>query len=405
MAKNFYDILGVSKTATADEIKRAYRKLAHQYHPDKDKGDEAKFKEANEAYQVLSNSDKRQQYDQYGQTFEQAQRNGQGFGGYGGPGAGYDGAGGFGRAGGPGGFQGGPFGGFDFSGFAGNGAQMEWDLGDMFGDLFGMRSQRQTRRARGIDLEMQLNLNFEEAVFGVEKNIALEKKDKCPSCKGNGAEPGTKISTCPKCHGQGQIRTVRQTIFGAIQSSAACDRCDGDGKVPEHPCSKCRGSGVLKQEKTLQVKIPAGIDNGQRIRIAGEGEVGYRDSQAGDLYLVMRVSPHKEFKRDGYNLYKDVPVSFAQAALGAKVRVATLDGEIELKIPAGTQSGKIFRVGGRGVPYVNSGRRGDLYITARVVIPGKLNKKESELIKRLAELEGESVAVDKGFWDSIKDSF
>ncbi len=384
MAKNFYDILGVSKSASADEIKKAYRKLAHQHHPDKNKGDEAKFKEVNEAYQVLSNAEKRQQYDQYGQTFDQAQRNGQGFGGFGGGG-------------------GNPFEGFQ--GFGGNGGQVEWDLGDIFGDLFGMRQQRQARRTRGVDLEMQLNLTFEEAVFGVEKSITLEKKDKCPTCKGNGAEPGTKIETCPKCHGQGHIRTTRQTIFGNIQSNVTCDRCDGDGKIPVSPCHTCKGSGVLKQEKTLQVKIPAGIDNGQRIRIAGEGEVGYRDSQAGDLYLVMKVAPHKEFKRDGYNLYKDVPISFAQAALGAKIRIATLDGEIELKIPAGTQSGKVFRVNGKGVPHVNSGKRGDLFVTVRVIVPNKLNKKEADLIKKLAEIEGESVEVDKGLWDSIKDSF
>ncbi len=380
MAKNFYDILGVSKSASADEIKKAYRKLAHQHHPDKNKGDEAKFKEVNEAYQVLSSAEKRQQYDQYGQTFDQAQRNGQGYNPYGG---------------GFGGFQGNPF----------EGAQVEWDLGDIFGDLFGMRQQQQARRTRGVDLEMQLNITFEEAVFGVEKSISLEKKDKCSICRGNGAEPGTKIETCPKCHGQGNIRTTRATIFGNIQSNVTCDRCDGDGKIPEKPCHTCKGKGVLKQEKTLNVKIPAGIDNGQRIRIAGEGEVGYRDSQAGDLYLVMKVASHKEFKRDGYNLYKDVPISFAQAALGAKIRLATLDGDIELKIPAGTQSGKIFRVNGKGVPHINSGRRGDLFVTTRVIVPAKLNKKEKELIEKLAQVEGESVEINSSLWDSIKDTF
>jgi molecular chaperone DnaJ len=387
MAKNFYDTLGVSKSASTDEIKRAYRKLAHQYHPDKGKGNEDKFKEVNEAYQVLSNAEKRGQYDQYGQTFEQAQRNG-GAGGYGGFGG-----------------QGNPFGaGFDFSGF-GQGGGVEWDLGDIFGDIFGARDQRAQRRTRGIDLEMELTLKFEEAVFGVEKTLELEKKDKCPTCRGDGAEPGTKVITCPKCHGQGQIRTQRRTIFGNIQSSVSCDRCDGMGKVPETPCHTCKGSGVLRQKKTIQVKIPAGIDNGQRIRVSGEGEVGYRDTNPGDLYLVVRVQPHPDFKRDGYSLYRDVPISFAQAALGAKANVQTLDGEIELKIPAGTQSGKVFRVGGKGVPHINSSRRGDLFVTARVIVPNKLTKKESELLQKLAGLEGETVEVNKGFWESIKGSF
>lgn len=379
--KNFYDVLGVNKSASADEIKKAYRKLAHQYHPDKGQGNEDKFKEVNEAYQVLSNAEKRGQYDQYGQTFEQAQASGAGFGG-----------------------QGNPFEGFQ-GGFGGQNGGMEWDLGDIFGDIFGMRDQRAARRTRGIDLEMEIVLKFEEAVFGVEKNLDIEKKDKCPTCKGDGAEPGTKVVTCPKCHGQGQIRTQRRTIFGNIQSSVSCDRCDGFGKIPESPCHTCKGQGVLRQKKTLQVKIPAGIDNGQRIRISAEGEVGYRGTSPGDLYLAVRVAPHPDFKRDGYNLYRDIPVSFAQAALGAKTHVQTLDGEIELKIPPGTQGGKVFRVAGRGVPHINSSRRGDLFVTARVIVPSKLNKKETELLQKLAELEGETVEVNKGFWESIKDSF
>lgn len=383
MADNYYDILGVKKTATADEIKKAYRKLAHKYHPDKGEGNDAKFKEVNEAYQVLSNEEKRGQYDQYGQTFDQAQRNGQGFGG-----------------------QGSPFGagGFDFSGFGG-GEGVEFDLGDIFGDIFGSQRSRQQRRERGIDLEMPLTITFEEAVFGLEKSITLEKKDACKTCGGDGAKPGTKVITCPVCHGQGQIRTQRRTILGNIATASTCERCDGSGKIPEVPCEICAGSGILRQEKTIEVKIPAGIDDGQRVRITGEGEVGYRGSKAGDLYLSIRVRPHKEFKRQGYNLYKDLPVSFTQATLGAKIELETLDGKIELKIPAGTQAGKIFRVGGKGVPVINSSKRGDLYITARVVVPNKLTKEETELIKKLAELNGESVEVNKSFWDNIKDSF
>ncbi len=380
MAKNYYDILGVSKGASADEIKKAYRKLAHQYHPDKGQGNEDKFKEVNEAYQVLGNTEKRGQYDQYGQTFDQAQRNGQGFGG----------------------FQGNPFGGgFDFGGFSGG---VEFDLGDIFGDLFGGR-QKENARARGIDLEMPLTISFEDAAFGVKKSITLEKKDLCKKCKGSGAAEGSKVITCPVCHGQGQIHTQRKTIFGNMASSTICERCEGDGKIPEVACDVCRGAGITRQEKTIEVSIPAGINNGQRVRINGEGEIGYRDSQPGDLYLLIRIQPHKEFARDGYNLYKDLPISFTQAALGATIKVKTLDGDIELKIPAGTQSGKVFRVSGKGVQILNDKKRGDLMITARVIIPNKLSKRESELLKELAELNGETVEVNKKFWDSIKDNF
>ena len=392
MADNYYDILGVSKSASADEIKRAYRKKAHEFHPDKGAGNEAKFKEINEAYQVLSDSQKKQQYDQYGQTFDQAQRNGGGFGGN------------------P--FGGNPFGGNPFGGFSGGAGSpfgsggIEFDLGGIFGDMFGGNQQQASRRNRGIDLEMGLTINFEEAVFGANKNITLEKKDMCKHCKGSGAEPGTKINTCPKCHGQGQIHTQRQTIFGVVASAAACDRCDGTGKVPESPCKTCNGAGSFRQEKTIEVKIPAGIDNGQRIRVQGEGEAGYRGSSPGDLYLSIRVRGNKEFVRDGFNLLKELPVSFTQAALGAKIIVKTLDGDIELKIPAGTQSGTVLKVKSKGVSHIdNPGHRGDLLITVRVIVPGKLSKKEKELLKQLAGERGETVLVDENLWDNIKDTF
>ncbi len=384
MASNYYDILGISKSASAEEIKRAYRKKAHEHHPDKDSGNAEKFKEINEAYQVLSDSAKRQQYDQYGQTFDQAARNGGGY--QGAPGAGA-------------GFGGNPFGG-DF------GQGVEFDLGDIFGDIFGGRQERGQRVNHGVDLEMGITIEFEEAVFGVEKNLTLEKQDVCKTCSGSGAEPGTKIVTCPKCHGQGQIRTQRRTIFGNIASATTCDRCNGMGKIPESPCHTCNGSGVLRQEKTIMVKIPAGIDDGQRIRVTGEGEAGYRGSRPGDLYLAVKVRAHREFTRDGMNLLKELPISFTQAALGAKPIVKTLDGDIELKIPAGTQSGTVLRASGKGVPNINNPKsRGDLLITARVVIPKKLSKKEKGLLKQLAEERGETVEVDHGFWESIKDSF
>ncbi len=376
MAKDYYDILGVSKTSSGDDIKRAFRKKAHEHHPDKGAGNAEKFKEVNEAYQVLSDSQKRQQYDQYGQTFS--------------------------AGGGP--AYGGDYGGNPFGGFA-DGGGVEFDLGDIFGDLFGGRQQRTDRRSRGIDLEMGINLTFEEAVFGVEKKLTLEKQDACKTCGGNGAEAGSKVITCPKCHGQGQIRTTRRTIFGNIASAVSCDRCNGMGKIPEVPCKTCSGNGVLRQEKTISVKIPAGIDDGQRIRVQGEGEAGYRGSSSGDLYLVVRVSAHKEFVRDGFNLLKELPVSFTQAALGAKIIVKTLDGDIELKIPAGTQSGTVFKIKGRGVHHLNSSGRGDILITARVIVPKKLSKKERELLKQLADERGEAVEVDQSLWDSIKDSF
>jgi len=375
---NYYDMLGVEKSASAEEIKKAYRKKAHEYHPDKGTGNEQKFKEISEAYQVLSSSEKRQQYDHYGQTQDQAARNGQGFGGQGGN----------------------PFGDFGFGDFSGG------DFGDIFGDIFGGGQQRQSRRSRGIDLEMAMNLSFEEAVFGVEKNVTLEKQDTCKTCSSSGAEPGSKVVTCPKCHGSGQIVASRRTIFGNVQSRMACDNCEGTGKVPEVPCKTCKGSGVLRQDKTITVTIPAGIDNGQRIRVSGEGEAGYRGSSPGDLFLVMHVSSSKEFVRDGVSLHKTLPISFTQASLGAKLIVKTMDGDIELKIPAGTQSGTQFRVKGKGVPHVNQqGRRGDLFITARVVVPGKLTKKEKDLLKELAAERGETVRVDETFWDNIKGTF
>lgn len=384
--KDFYEVLGVGKNATADEIKKAYRRLAHKHHPDKGQGNDEKFKEINEAYQVLSDQEKKSQYDQYGQTFDDARA-----------------AGGFG--GNPHG--GSPFGagGFDFSGFGGQNG-IEFDLGDIFGDLFGGGRSRQAARERGIDLEMPVTLTFEEAVFGVTKNLTLEKKDACKTCSGSGAKPGTKVVTCSACHGQGQIRTQRRTVFGNVASSAICEKCGGSGQVPEDPCTACGGAGILRQEKTIEVSIPAGIDDGQRVRIHGEGEQGYRGSKPGDLYLAIRVRPHQEFKRQGVHLYKDLPISFTQAALGAKIKVATLDGAIELKIPAGTQSGKILRIPGKGVPVINSpSKRGDLFITARVVTPHKLSKEETELIKKLAQMNGETVEVNKSFWENIKDSF
>ncbi len=360
MANNYYETLGVQKGASADDIKRAYRKLAAEHHPDRG-GNSDKFKEINEAYQVLSDSTKRSQYDQYGQTFEQAQRQG-GFGG---------------------GAGGNPFGaGFDFSGGFGGGFGFEDILSSMFGG-----EESAERRNRGVDLELPVTISFEEAAFGVEKDITLEKKNTCERCKGDGAEPGSKVITCPKCHGQGHIKSSRRTILGTIASSVMCDRCEGMGKVPENPCKECHGSGVKRSKTTINVSIPAGIDNGQRIRVTGQGEAGYRGSTKGDLYISVRVTPSKEFRREGFDLYKDIEISFPQAALGTTIETPTLDGTVKIKVPAGTQSGKVFRIGDKGIPRLNRSGRGDLFVTVIVKTPEKLSKKQKELLKQLEESE------------------
>ncbi|MGE5297653.1 MAG: molecular chaperone DnaJ [Acidobacteriaceae bacterium] len=382
MADDYYSTLGVGKNASADEIKKAYRRLAHEHHPDKSSGDAEKFKKVNEAYQVLSNPEKRQQYDRFGTTFN----------------AGQTGFGGFGR-----GQQG-----YDFSDFASNfgfgqgNVEFE-DAFDIFSDIFGgggaASGRRSSRRERGVDLEMELNLSFTEAVFGIEKEIAIEKKDVCPRCNGNGAEPGTKIETCPKCHGTGQIRSTKRTIFGQVATVATCDRCEGSGKVPENPCSECGGDGTKRRIKTLNIKVPPGVDDGMRIRIANEGEVGYRGSNFGDLYLKINVATDKRFRREGFNLMSEAAVGFTQAALGATITVETIDGKVDVKVPAGTQSGKVLRLKGKGVPQGDLNRRGDHMLTVRVVTPSKLTKKEKELFKKLAEERGESVNPDEGFWN------
>lgn len=381
MAQDYYKILGVSKTATPAEIKKAYRRLAHEHHPDKGQGDAAKFKEVSEAYKVLSNPEKRANYDRFGDA-----------------GAGMGGGAGF------GGFSGSAPGGWDFNDFAqGFGGQAQgWDDAfDIFSDIFGGSRGARSSRTRGIDLEMELHLDFEEAVFGAEKEVKLEKKDTCTTCSGSGAQPGSKVITCPKCHGQGQIRTTRRTILGNMATVATCDQCSGTGKVPEKSCKDCLGTGQLRRAKTIKVTVPAGVDDGSRLRVPGEGEVGYRGSQAGDLYLYLRVKPHPTLKRDGQNVYTEMPISFYQAALGTSVNVQGVDGTMNVKIPEGTQSGKVLRLKGKGIPYVNSSARGDHFVTVRVVTPTKLTKKEKELFKKLAAEKGESVEVNESFWSKF----
>lgn len=377
MAKDYYDILGVSKGASQDEIKRAFRKMAHQYHPDKAGGNEAKFKEINEAYQVLSNSEKRSQYDQYGQTFEQAQRQG-GFGGY----SWQD----FARQGG------GPFSG----GFRTENVEFDFgDIGDIFGDLFGFGGRTRTRRTRerrkGQDIEISMEIDFREAVFGTEKIIELNKNIICPHCSGNGTEPGTKIITCPTCDGSGRVTQAQRTILGTFQTIGVCPECHGEGKIASQKCKKCRGEGRIKDIERIKVKIPAGIDNGETIRLTGKGEAGQKGGVAGDLFITLRVKPDPEFKRDGYDIRSETEISFSQAALGTKIEVNTLDGLVRLKIPSATQSGKVFILKGKGVPRLRGSGRGDQYVTVNVFTPTKLSRREKELLEELADLNNESI--------------
>lgn len=385
MAKDYYDILGVGKDASKDEVKRAYRRLAHEYHPDKNgAGNEHKFKEVNEAYEILSDDTKRAQYDRFGQTFEQSTRGGgSGFGG------GFSDFSDFARG----------FGFGDFS--AGGGSAFGGDFGDIFSDIFG--TPRQGRRSQGVDLEMELTVSFLESVSGVTREVRVEKRDACETCKGSGADHGTKTMTCPKCHGQGQIVTHRQTILGSIQHAETCDRCQGLGKIPEKQCATCRGQGMIRRAKNITVNVPASVASGQRIKITGEGEMGYRGSKTGDLYVRIKVQPHAEFRRESHDIYSEVPVSFSQAALGADIEVSTVDGLVTMKVPAGTQSGDTLRLKAKGVPYLDrGGRRGDHYVIVRVITPRKLSRKEKELFENLAREGGESAEIKKSFWDRIR---
>ena len=366
MAKDYYEVLGVGKNATQTEIKKAYYKLAHQYHPHKG-GDEKKMKEINEAYSVLGNPEKRSQYDRFGSTFEQAQRQG-GFGGFGG-------------------FR-------DFSDFAeafrssGNGGGANnfsfdfGDLGDIFGDVFGggRARTRTSSRTQGSDLETEVTLDFREAVFGIEKNIKINKEVKCQKCSGSGAEPGSKVLTCSTCGGTGQV--VKSIGFG-IGFPSQCPDCQGEGKKVEKECSQCRGSGVTKETEEFKVKIPSGIDDGQTIRLAGRGQAGRRGGPAGDLYLRIKVKSDPHLVRDGYDIKSKAEISFKQAALGDKIKVATLDGEVTLKIPEGTQSGKIFMLKDRGVPHLQGRGRGDHLVEVIVKTPVKLTRHQRQLLEEL----------------------
>ena len=357
--RDYYEVLGVAKNASESEIKSAFRKLAKKYHPDMNPGDESaaeKFKEAQEAYAVLSDADKRRQYDQFGfAAFEQ-------------------------------GGAGGGFGGFDFN--------MGDIFGDIFGDFFGggARSSRSQRSGpmRGANLRTSVNISFEEAVFGCKKEITLNLKEECPECGGSGAKKGTSPETCSRCGGSGTVYTTQQSIFGQVHTESACPECRGTGKIIKEKCSKCRGTGYISKRTRIEVDIPAGIDNGMSVRVRDKGEPGTGGGPRGDLMVEVRVGRSDIFERDGQNIYSIAPISFAKAALGGKVRIKTVDGEVEYDVKAGTPTNTRIRLKGKGVPSVhNADRRGDHYVTLVVEVPTHLNRKQKAALKSFAEASGE----------------
>jgi molecular chaperone DnaJ len=356
MKKDFYEILGISKQSSKDEIKKAFHKLAHKFHPDKKGGDEARFKEVNEAYQVLSDDSKRAQYDQFGSY----QPGGQ-------PGAGPAGAG----------FGGFDFsqGGFDFNGFSQGGFG---DINDIFSEFFGGGGRAQARRGRDISTEIQIS--FEESIFGVERNILINKTSSCVTCHGTGGKPGTKNIKCARCNGAGKIHETQRSFLGAFSTVKVCEDCAGSGQVPEEKCQTCRGAGVLKKEEPIKVVIPAGINNGEMIRLAGMGEA-IPKGPAGDLYIKINVPHHPVFKREDSNLVMNLDIKLSEALLGTEHKIKTLDGDITVKIPEGVSIGEILRVKGRGVPHGRN--RGDLMIKLNIKLPSKLSRHAREIIEKL----------------------
>ena len=368
MAKDYYNILEISKDASDNEIKKAFRKLAHKYHPDKGGGDEAKFKEINEAYQVLSDKQKRAQYDQFGSAFE---------GAGGGTGAG--------------------FGGFDFSGFSGGGpGGMKFEFGgdtggfgDIFGDIFGGGGGRGRQQERGTDVSVDVEITLEEAVTDTERDINIYLSSICSKCGGSGAESGSSIKSCKTCGGTGQIRKERRTILGVFAQTEICQDCQGQGEKPEESCAKCGGDGRTKENKNIKIKIPAGIADGQTIRLSGQGEVGFKPksgkSVPGDLYITVHIKPHQIFERNGDDVIYNLEINFSQAVFGSKIKVPTLQDEINLKIPAGIQSGKIIRLKDKGFPHLQGRGRGNMFIVVKMKTPKKISKKQKKLLEELRE--------------------
>jgi molecular chaperone DnaJ len=366
MAEDYYKILGVERGATDDEIKKAYRKLAHKYHPDKAGGEEAKFKEINEAYQVLSDKSKRQQYDQFGKTFDQ---------------------GGFSSGTGPtGGWQD-----FNFSGF--NRSQGGFDFGDMgfediFSDIFGGSfGGRRTKRKSGKDIQIDLEISFEEMVRGTSKTVNLYKKTVCKNCQGTGGEPGAKKETCSTCKGSGKVKQTVQSFLGSFSQISTCPNCGGLGEIFSQKCKRCGGDGRIKEDQNIEIEIPAGIEDGQTLSLEGQGEAGERGADNGNLYINIHVTPHHRFKREGNNIVSKEEISFSQAALGDKIEVETINGKIKMKLPGGTQSGEVYKIRDEGVPFLNRRGRGDQLVKIIVKIPKHLTREQKNLIEKLKEVE------------------
>ncbi len=359
--RDYYEVLGVSKNASEDEIKRAYKKLARKYHPDMNPGDkeaEEKFKEVNEANEVLSNPEKKAKYDQFG--FAGVDPNyGAGQGGYGGAG------------------------GFDFG-----------DLGDIFGSFFGGGFGGGGRRnpnapQRGESIRASLSVDFTEAAFGCEKSITIDRSEQCPTCKGKGCAPGTTPEVCTECHGTGTVTQAQRTPFGMMQSQTVCPKCRGKGQIIHQPCPDCRGAGVVRKRRTIQVNIPAGIDNGQTISLRGQGHSGKNGGPAGDLLITVMVRPHEIFRRDGTAVFCEAPITFTQAVLGGTLEIPTIDGKVKYDIPEGTQTGTVFRLRGKGIPVLNGRGRGDQYVTVNIETPRNLNREQKEALKKFSESLGE----------------
>jgi len=375
--RDYYEVLGVDRNASQDEIKKAFRKLARKYHPDMNKEDpsaEEKFKEINEAYEVLSDPEKRRRYDQFGHAAE-------------------------GPAGGPGGA-----GGWDFGDF---GTSFDSIFDMFFGGGFGGARAPRTGPERGADLRYDLEISLEEAASGLDRDIEVVRLDTCSSCGGTGAKPGTSPVTCPVCGGRGQTTQVRTTAFGRFTSITTCPRCGGEGRVIESPCQTCQGRGRVRKRKKIRVRIPAGVDSGMRVRVAGEGEAGTRGGPPGDLFVFITVRPHEIFERRGNDIFCEVPISVWQAALGDEIEVPALGGRASVQVPEGTQTGTAFRLRGKGIPDVHGGPRGDQYVRVKVVTPTRLTDREKELIRELARLRGAHKTDDepRTFFQKVRDAW
>jgi len=375
--KDYYEVLGVPKTASEDELKKAFRKMARKYHPDVNRDNaeaEEKFKEVNEAYEVLSNQERRQQYDQFGH-------------------AAFDG----GQGGGQGGFGG-------FGGFGGGGGGIH-DIFDMFFGQSGFGGGRPAGPERGDDLRYDLEMTFDQAAFGLETEITVPRTEECSACNGSGAAPGTQPEVCPQCRGTGQTQVVRNTPLGRMATVTTCDRCRGEGKIVHTPCKECHGKGKVRNRRRIKVKIPAGVDTGARLRVANEGEAGTRGGMPGDLYVYIFVKAHKLFTREGDDVICEVPISIVQATIGDEIEVPTLEGKVSLRIPEGTQSGTAFRLKDKGIQHLRGQGRGDQHVRVKVVTPKKLSERQRELLLEFAKAGGVDInPEEKGFFKKMKDA-